>query len=340
MFAPRTRPSASARALAGHALLTAALVLLLVHACPSAVAADGPYAGKRIFWVESYNPGNPWTDGIARGVEQTLDGTGATLKVVHMDTRRNPSPEFAREAGRRTIEALRAFAPDVVMASDDNAQQYLVLPYLRGGRIPVVFSGVNWDATVYGYPASNVTGMVEVNLLDAALTMLRRHANGKRVAYVAADSASERKNLVIYNRRGATTPWQAYFISRFSDLAETYNRAQDNADMIILGGTTGIEGWDDDEAARIIAENIRIPSASFDTYTAPLSALTFAKKPEEQGQWMAATALRILDGAAPTDIPLTENHQANLIVNIRLARAAGMVLPVSVLKTATVIGKD
>lgn len=62
--------------------------------------------------------------------------------------------------------------------------------------------------------------------------------------------------------------------------------------------------------------------------------------PEEQGHWMAATALRILGGESPADIPLVENRKADLIVNLRLARAAGMVLPVSVLKTATVIGRD
>lgn len=55
---------------------------------------------------------------------------------------------------------------------------------------------------------------------------------------------------------------------------------------------------------------------------------------------MALTALRVLGGESPANIPMVENRRVRLIVNLKLARAAGLVLPVSLLKTATVIGKD
>jgi hypothetical protein len=32
--------------------------------------------------------------------------------------------------------------------------------------LPVVFVGVNWDASPYGYPTANVTGSVEVELIE------------------------------------------------------------------------------------------------------------------------------------------------------------------------------
>jgi len=336
----RTRSGGRGQSLAALGVLFICLALLSLAPASPARAQSTSLEGKRIFWAESYNTGNPWTDGIARGVEETLKSSGVVLEVLHMDTKSDDSPEFAQRAGERALEAMRAFGPDVVLASDDNAQRYFVVPYLKGGPIPVVFCGVNWDASPYGYPAPNVTGMVEVHLQEAGLTMARRYAAGDRVAYVAADTETERRNLVLFAERGLAKGWRPFLVRRFTEFLKTYDQAQRQADIVVVGGTGGIEGWDDIRAARELEDLVRIPSVSFDTYTAPLTVFTFAKKPEEQGQWMAATALRILRGESPADIPLVENSKADLIVNLKLAHAAGIVLPVSVLKTATVIGRE
>ena len=62
-----------------------------------------------------------------------------------------------------------------MIASDDNAQKYLVVPYLKGTQVPVIFNGVNWDASAYGFPTSNVTGMIEVELPDQLVEIGRAH---------------------------------------------------------------------------------------------------------------------------------------------------------------------
>jgi len=341
-IAPRPRtaapPARKARTLALAAL--AAMLLALYPTPTLAPARTQPYAGKRILWVDSYAPGFAWTDGIVRGVASVLDGTGAELRIVHMDTKSNDAPEFARRAGERARAELEAFRPHVVMASDDNAQRHFVVPFLLGGELPVVFCGVNWDATHYGYPAPNVTGMVEVSLLHEALKVMRPFAKGPRVAFIAADTESERSSLDIYRARGLAQGWAPFFVRRFEDFAPTFLRAQDQADMILLGGNGGIAGWDDAQARAFLAEHTAVPTGSFDAYLAPYSVFTFSKRPEEQGQWMAATALRVLDGEHPADIPLVENHQVDLLVNLALAQAGGLVLPLSLLRTATIVGQD
>lgn len=313
------------------------LLLGLLFPGPSGASS---LQGKRILWVESYHAGFPWTDGIARGVERILAGTGVELQVLHMDTKRHPSKSHAEAFARDALHVLREFDPDVVMASDDNAQRYFVAPFLKGGDLPVVASGINWDAGEYGYPAPNVTCMVEVNLLEQAKSMLRRFGQGDRFGYIAADSESERKNLKIYNARSFQGELQGLLVSRFEDFAGAFEEVQARSDMLIMGGNGGIDGWDDAAAQDFLKERTRIPTGSFDDYLAPYVIFTFAKDPEEQGEWMALTAVRVLDGESPASIPMVENRRVKLIVNLNLARAAGLILPVSLLKTATVIGKD
>lgn len=168
---------------------------VMIVLCGAAWA--GSYEGRRILWVDSYHEGFAWSDGVTRGVRKVLDTSGAQVRVVRMDTKRNASPEHARKAAEEAMRTVREFAPDVVMASEDNAQRYFVVPFLKGGKIPVVASGINWDASEYGYPAPNVTAMVEVNLLTEARSVLRKFAHGDRTGFVAADTESERKSLEI-----------------------------------------------------------------------------------------------------------------------------------------------
>jgi hypothetical protein len=107
-----------------------------------------------------------------------------------------------------------------------------------------------------------------------------------------------------------------------------------------LRNNAGIKGWDDERAKAFLAANTRIPTGSPLDFMAEFVVYTIGKVPEEQGEWAARTALRILGGETPGDIPLAKNERAVLTVNLRMAKAAGIVLPVSVLKTATVIGRE
>ncbi len=140
------------------------------------LAADNDFAGKKILYVDSYNEGWPWNDRIAAGIRKVLEGTGATLRIFYMDTKRNPSEAFKKAAGARAKNFIDTYRPDVLIASDDNAVKYVVAPYYLNADLPIVFCGVNWDASIYGLPCRNVTGMVEVNLVDKMLRQLSKFA--------------------------------------------------------------------------------------------------------------------------------------------------------------------
>ena len=158
-------------------------------AIPTSEEVEFKYLGKKVVYVNSYHEGYAWSDAIEAGLHDVFDGTGVELKIIRLDTKNNPDPAFGAAAGDKAAKEIAAYKPDVVIASDDNAQKYVVVPHLKGGSIPVIFNGVNWDASAYGYsPAGNVTGMVEVELPDQMISLLSAYAQGKRLAYITIDS--------------------------------------------------------------------------------------------------------------------------------------------------------
>lgn len=334
--------------------LAAGLVLLMLGgaltACNQSSTPDSnpdqvsqsqsDYAGKKILFVNSYHEGYEWSDGIEAGLTEELAGTGIELKMVRMDTKRNPGDEFGTQAAEKAKTEIEAFKPDVIIAADDNAQKYLIVPYFKDSGLPVVFSGVNWDASIYGYPASNITGMVEVELPAQLTDDLKNYAQGNRLGYLTVDSVTERKVEKIYNERFFNGEMQAYWVKTMAEFKDTFIKAQDEVDILFLGNNAGIDEWDQDEMEAFFTEHTRIPTGTINPWLAPYSLITLAKNPDEQGEWSAQAALRILDGTPASEIALVENKEGKLILNLNIAEQLGVVFTPSMLRIAEIYGSE
>ena len=330
------------------------VLVILVTGCAPATPAAAPasdnasgqednsgsdYTGKKILWVNSYHAGYPWSDGIESGLHEVLDETGVELKIVQMDTKNNPDEGFGQTAGVKTKAEIEAFQPDVVIASDDNAQKYLVVPFLKGTDLPVVFNGVNWDASAYGYPTSNVTGMIEVELPDQLVDLLKAHAKGDRIGYLTIDTETERKVVDTYNQRFFDGQLQPYWVKTQDEFKTAFLAAQQDVDILFVGNNAGSDKWDEEEMKQFVLRNAIVPTGSINDWMAPYSLLTLAKSSKEQGVWAAQAALSILDGTPVTEIPVVENKKGEMIVNLDLADKLGVVFAPSLLKNALILGQ-
>ncbi len=298
------------------------------------------YEGKKILWADSYHQGYEWSDGIEKGIREVLNNTGADLKVARMDTKRNDSFEFGKDSGRKVYIEAREFKPDVIIASDDNAQKYLVLPFFKNKETPVVFCGVNWDASIYGYPYQNVTGMIEVDVTEEMINLFRHFTKGDRVGYVSGDVESERKVVYMYNNMFFKGKMKTYLVKTFEEFKKEFLHAQKENDMLYIYNYTGITGWDPDAAEQFLLENTKVPTGTHNTWMSRFVLFTLARIAEEQGRYAAITALQILDGVKPSDIPLAKNKESRKTVNLKMAKAAGFVIPPSLLQGADVIGNE
>ena len=220
------------------------------------------YMGKKVLYVDSYHAGYEWSDAIDKGMQEVFEGTGVELKVVRMDTKRNSGAEYGQEAALRAKAEIEAFEPDVLIACDDNAQKYLVVPHYKDTSLPVIFCGVNWDATEYGYPASNVTGMIEIDFVVQMVENLKPYAKGDRVGYLSGDTSTDRKLADIYNDRFFDGQMSTYYAKTFEEFKAAFVRAQGEVDILYFGNNAGIEGWDDREAETFILQESKVPSGT------------------------------------------------------------------------------
>jgi len=186
----------------------------------------------KILYVDSYHESYPWSAGITRGVQSVIEKRDdVDLKILRMDTKRNPAEEFKQSAALKAKLIIDSWQPDLVITSDDNAAKYLIVPYFKNGEIPFVFCGVNWDASVYGFPASNVTGMIEVQLIEQILNILKQYASGSRIAFLKGDDPSARKEADFFEKR-FDLEIDKRFVADFTAWKNQYLMLQTDADMI------------------------------------------------------------------------------------------------------------
>lgn len=296
-------------------------------------AMANPVAGKKVLYIDSYHEGYAWSDGILKGIKQALDGKGTTLKVVYMDTKRNADVAFAAQAGQKVKAEIEAFKPDVVIAADDNASRHVVMAFYKNAALPFVFCGVNWDATVYGYPYTNATGMIEVTPVNQLIDQLQKVAKGKRIGFLAPEVETARKEFENYQKVFKMDPL-GYFAKDYEDWKKGFTELQGKTDIVIIDSDGGLYKANEADMKAFVAANTKIPTGSCYDFMAPYAILSFAKIAEEQGVWSANAALKILGGTAPKDIPITPNKEGTLIFNAKLAKAAGIQMPFDVISSA------
>lgn len=298
------------------------------------------FTGKKVAWVDSYHAGYEWSVGLEQSMKESLENTGVELKIIHMDTKRNTSEEFGETAGQTAKATLEAFDPDVVIATDDNAQKFLVVPYLKNTETPVVFAGVNWDASVYGYPTSNVTGMVEVELPLLLVSHLKQYAQGERVGMISVDVETQRKIVQIYNDRFFDGQMKVIWADTWDEFRAGFLQLQEETDIVLVSNNAGINDWDEAEATAFFTENTKVPTGAVYPWMAPYTLMVLGLVPKEHGQWAAETALEVLGGTPISDIPATENKQGELILNLDVAEQMDIVFTPSLLKNAQIYSRS
>ncbi len=285
--------------------------------------AAGKYDGKKILFIDSYHEGYAWSDGTLAGVNSALNGSGAELRVVRMDTKRKKTDEDKLAAAEMVMGVIAEFKPDVVIASDDNASKFVIAPHYKDAALPFVFCGVNWDASGYGFPFSNVTGMVEVAAADELFEFLERLTPGRRVGYLAADAFTAQKELANIEKVFEMRFTEIRYAKTADEWQAMFRELQGKVDILLVGNSAGTENWDDATAAKFVERNSKIPSGAIHGHMMPFALIGYTKLAEEQGEWAAKTALRILDGTSPADIPIARNRQGRLVINARIAEGLG-----------------
>jgi len=308
------------------------LLGLVLFAHSAAQAASPP----RCLYVSSYHAGYEWNDGIERGMDAVLQGK-CEVKKFYLDGKRHLDSDFAKAKALEAKELIDTWKPDVVIAADDNASKYLIMPYFKDAAVPVVFCGLNWTAEPYGYPYRNATGMIEVGPIEPLAAEVQAVVkNARRGVFLSADEITQRKefamNQEIYKRRGIEFTHKT--VRSMADWEASFAAAQARVDFLVIGNNAGINDWDGERARLYAHEHGRRFTVAYLEWMAPYAMLTMAKIADEQGEWAGKVALLILNGTPPSKIPIVANRRWTMYVNNKLLDKAGYRLSPEILRKA------
>ena len=290
---------------------------------------------SKCLYVSSYHRGYAWSDGLEQGLRRVLSGH-CEIRQIDMDTKRNKSVEFKQSAALAVKREIESWQPDVVIVSDDNAAKYVVKQYYRDANMPFVFSGVNWTVKEYGFPYSNVTGIIEVAPLEAMLSHAIKYSGGaKKAIYLGADTLTEKKNLdrVAGASEKLGIELEGILVSNASEWKAQYRAAQD-ADFIVMGSYSGISDWNKTELAAFAVDHARKLTVTSHDWMMPFSTIGFTKIPQEHGEWAAQTAIEILKGKSPREIPIVANRDWDLWLNTAHLESTRVKIPRKFLRKA------
>ena len=108
-------------------------------------------------------------------------------------------------------------------------------------------------------------------------------------------------------------------------------------DAIFIVNIANISGWNDAEMTEFIHQNIKIPVFSDTPWHRNISIFTIARVPQEQGRWSAQTALKILQGREVSSIPIVQNQEMKLFLNLKLGNRLEIIFKPALLRMAEII---
>lgn len=254
------------------------------------------------------------------------------IQYFFMDTKRNKSEKFAQLKAQQVLKLINEYQPDVLIAADDNASRFLVMPYLKNANLPVVFCGINNSTQPYGYPYQNATGMVEITPVSPLLIVIQKFLpNANSGVFLSADVLSQRRMYTrlkeIFSKNNILL--EGHFVSSQDAWEKAWGDAQ-QSDFIFIGNPAGINTWDKSRNRRFIKKHSNTLTLTAWEWAAPNAMITITKIPEEQGEWAAKVTLAILKGMSPQQIPVVANRRWKMFFNRELLLQGGFSLPIEI----------
>ena len=302
--------------------------------------------GKKVLVVASYHKGYKWVDDIMSTLEHEL--SGAEITFFYMDTKRNIDQAEAK--AKEAYALYKKIQPDAVITIDDNAQTYFVVPYLKDKvATPVFFCGVNDNASKYGFPASNVTGVLEKKHYRESISFAQIIApKVQKVAILYRPTPSNKVNVGQIEKEKERYTAEIVSAIPVNTLGEVQSKLKEIAqsvDALILLNMTGItdeknnklEGHDVIAHVADTTKLITIGASDWEIEAGTLCGVI--KTGEEQGLMVAQQLFALWEGKKLKNLPVQQNVSGQRYVNLATMKKLNLQLrPALVIGTKIIAG--
>ena len=334
--------------------LAPVIVLLILVPPPRGAATPpaGPDLSPRpwkILHIMSYHSPWQWTDGQLEGFKAALQGLNIDYQVMQMDLKRRTDPDWVERSSRAARDLIEHWQPDLVYATDDAAQEHVVKHYLNQS-LPFVFSGVNADPAVYGYPGCrNVTGVLEEEHFVETVKLLRQIAPAvRRIAILCDDDPMWRPVLARLMQKAPQLPgvavvsWEV--IPTFAHFQQRLAELQTEVDAL---GFLGIFTFKDENGQNVpyktvcrwVLDHSRLPDFSFWKDRVSYGTLCAVTVSEYEQGYAAGLIARgiLLEGRSPSSYPMRPTSKGVPMINLFRAKKLGLPLKAGLLLSATIV---
>lgn len=318
--------------------VTGLCLLFLVSPFSQAAGAGAPSGAspRRILHIMSFDSPWRWTDGQFAGFKEGLGNVDAEYRVFQMDVKRNSSREAKESKGLEARALIDAWKPDLVYASDDDAQD-IVTRHYAGKTLPFVFSGVNKGLKDHGIEgAANVTGVLEQEHFVQSVNLLRAIAPQVKRLAVISDEEAHWAPVIERIRAGMSQLPDSTLVAvdrvkTFDAFKAKVRAYQASADAVVYLGIFALAGDDGGNVPyqtvqRWVCENSRLPDASFwidRVHFGVLASVTVSER--EQGLAAGRLARAILvDGRSPGSLAIRPTVIGHPAINLARARQLGI----------------
>lgn len=311
-----------------------ALLLVLIIPLVAAAATIHPAFAEhqRVLVVMSYHEDYTWTRDIREGIESRL-AARCELEFFYMDTKHNLAA--GAQKAREALALFNQFKPHGVIAADDNAQALFVVPHLRDMvDTPVIFCGVNAAPEAYGYPAKNVTGVLERQHFRETIAfaqMLRPSIRTVGIMMCPTPTTEALQDQI--KKEEASYPAQILpttLVLTFEKALQEAARLRSECDALVLNNLNGLL---DENGKPMPEKDIFGPlTKRFGKMTIGIlpdhvkygALLTVANSGVEQGDLAAEMLLKCLQGTPVKALPITRNRKGQRMINLKMMRALGI----------------
>lgn len=274
------------------------------------------FANDRVLIIHSYHPQYAWSAAINKGITEALRPRikPEHIYIEYLDNRRFVQDQvFVIYITQLFRYKYQAFKPDVIIASDDYALQFLLKNPEIFGNTPTVYGGISVHDFKKEPAPLHYTGISEGSEIWGNLLLIKQILPNTKTIYLLSDH----------------TPIGASLVSEAEQFLKDWEDETTQLDLIFGLTHKGlyqlIDSVDENDAILLLTLN-KLADGTYFSFSEDLKPLTIRSKapffgmigavllgqgvvggwmssPEQHGRRMAGMALEILDGTAPKDIP-------------------------------------
>ncbi len=280
---------------------------------------------KTVVYLNSYHAGYDWSDKEFDAFKIQLSDQDVNIHAFYMNTKYIKNPADIVTIVKNALSFIDKHQPDVLVAADDNASKYIIQPHFANAEIPVVFLGLNLDATTYGYPYKNSTGMVELEGLINLIKVIRQYTHFKNVTMFFTPSTTSMKKYHHYKNK--IPGFDAVVVKNFNEFKDKVTALQSRGELVALDTLNGLDDFNALRIQDFLAEQNGQAVISVSNSSQNLAHFGYIKVPDEHGIWAGETVQKILSGIKVSDIPSTINSHYQVFINKTFAMRCNVTIP-------------